>query len=40
MTEPKTVDTATLTVKSTGKSFDFPILQGTEGPQVVDVRKL
>ena len=29
---------ATLTVD--GKSFDFPVLEGTEGPDVIDIRKL
>ena len=40
MPEPKTVDSATLTIKSSGESIDLPILEGTEGPRVVDVRKL
>ena len=40
MSEPKSVDTATLTIKSSGESFDLPILEGTEGPRVIDVRKL
>lgn len=40
MADPKTVDSATLTIKSTGESFELPILEGTEGPRVVDVRKL
>jgi citrate synthase len=40
MSEPKSVDTATLTIKSTGESFELPILEGSEGPRVVDVRKL
>ena len=40
MSNAKTVDTATVTIKSTGESFDFPILEGTEGPRVIDVRKL
>ncbi|WP_085125534.1 citrate synthase [Tistlia consotensis] len=32
--------TATLTDNTTGKSWDFPILEGTVGPRVIDVRKL
>jgi citrate synthase len=40
MSGPKVVDSATLTVKSTGQSIELPILEGTEGPRVVDVRKL
>ena len=30
----------TVTDNSTGKSFDLPIMEGTLGPQVIDVRKL
>ncbi|HVR66939.1 MAG TPA: citrate synthase [Verrucomicrobiae bacterium] len=30
----------TVTDNSTGKSFDLPIMDGTLGPQVIDVRKL
>jgi citrate synthase len=33
-------DVATLTIKSTGESFEFPILKGTVGPDVIDVRRL
>jgi citrate synthase len=33
-------DVATLTIKSTGKSFDFPIIKGSTGPDVIDVRRL
>ncbi|MCH8237241.1 MAG: citrate (Si)-synthase [Proteobacteria bacterium] len=33
-------DTFTLTDNRTGKSYDFPILKGTLGPDVIDVRKL
>ena len=30
----------TLVDHATGKSFDFPVLQGTVGPDVIDIRKL
>ena len=33
-------DTVTLTDNRTGKSWDFPILKGSTGPDVIDVRKL
>ncbi len=33
-------DTVTLTDNTTGKSVDLPILEGTVGPRVIDVRKL
>lgn len=33
-------DTVTITDNSTGKSEEFPILRGTHGPPVVDIRKL
>lgn len=32
--------TVTLTNNATGKSFDLPVLQGTEGPDLVDIRGL
>jgi citrate synthase len=32
--------TVTVTDNSTGKSFDLPIMTGTMGPRVIDVRKL
>jgi citrate synthase len=32
--------TMTLTDNSTGKSWDFPVLQGSVGPKVIDVRTL
>jgi citrate synthase len=32
--------TMTLTDNSTGKSYDFPVLQGSVGPKVIDVRSL
>ncbi|MBS27530.1 MAG: citrate (Si)-synthase [Alphaproteobacteria bacterium] len=38
MSDPKVVDTATLTVGD--KIVELPILEGTEGPRVIDVRKL
>jgi len=34
-----TADTFTLTDNRSGKTYDFPILKGTLGPDVVDVRK-
>ncbi len=30
----------TLIDNSTGQSWDLPILEGTEGPRVIDVRRL
>src|SRR5690606_28914649 len=33
-------DTMTVTDNRTGKSFDLPILPGTMGPEVIDVRRL
>ena len=33
-------DTFTLTDNRSGKTYDFPILKGTLGPDVIDVRKL
>ena len=30
----------TLIDHQTGRQFDFPILKGTQGPDVIDVRKL
>jgi len=36
----KTGDTVTLTDNSTGKSWEFPVLSGTQGPRVIDVRTL
>ncbi|HTE82209.1 MAG TPA: citrate (Si)-synthase, partial [Reyranella sp.] len=32
--------TATLTDNETGKSYDFPIMHGTIGPRLVDIRKM
>ena len=32
--------TATLTDNETGKSYDFPIIHGTVGPRLVDIRKM
>src|SRR6201981_3703097 len=32
--------TATLTDNETGKTYDFPIIYGTVGPRLVDIRKL
>jgi len=36
----KTKDTVTITDNSTGNSADFPLLSGTEGPKVIDIRNL
>jgi len=36
---PESKDTVTLTDNRTGRSWDFPIMKGTEGPDVVDVRR-
>ncbi|MCP4328817.1 MAG: citrate (Si)-synthase [Alphaproteobacteria bacterium] len=33
-------DTVTLTDNSTGKAYELPIIHGTEGPAVIDVRRL
>jgi len=38
MSDAKTAGTATLTVD--GQTVELPILEGTEGPKVIDVRKL
>ena len=40
MNEKKSSDSFTLTNNQTGDSFDFPILKGTVGPAVIDIRKL
>jgi citrate synthase len=37
---PMPEQSVTVTDNSTGKSFDLPIMEGTLGPQVIDVRKL
>ena len=37
MTGKKTV---TITNNATGKSVEYPLMDGTVGPQVVDIRKL
>ena len=34
------VQTVTLTDNATGKSFTYPVIQGTEGPAVIDIRTL
>jgi hypothetical protein len=40
-TEGKPVDNSfTLTDNRTGKSYKLPVLKGTIGPDVIDVRKL
>ena len=38
--EVKTVGTVTVTDDTTGKSVKLPLLEGTEGPRVIDIRKL
>jgi citrate synthase len=40
MSETEVKDTVTVTKNSTGESWEFPVLQGTEGPSVADVRSL
>ncbi|MDP2207139.1 MAG: citrate (Si)-synthase, partial [Alphaproteobacteria bacterium] len=32
--------TVTLTDNETGKQYEFPIIDGTTGPRVIDIRKL
>lgn len=36
----KTSHTVTLTDNATGKSFEMPVLEGSVGPSVIDIRKL
>jgi citrate synthase len=38
--QPKTQKTVTLIDNETGKKYDFPLLDGTLGPRVIDIRKL
>ncbi|MFN7901420.1 MAG: citrate synthase [Holosporales bacterium] len=33
-------DTVTLIDNATGRKFDFPVMSGTQGPKVIDIRKL
>ena len=40
MSEEKMAQNFTLTDNRTGQTFDLPILKGTVGPDVIDVRKL
>lgn len=40
MNDTKSGDTVTIKVKSTGESVELPILDGAEGPRVIDVRQL
>jgi citrate synthase len=40
MNETEVKDSVTVTNNSTGESWEFPVLQGTEGPSVADVRSL
>ena len=35
--QPQTV---TLTDNATGKSYELPVIEGTIGPKVIDIRKL
>jgi citrate synthase len=37
---PKTSHTVTLTDNSNGKTFEMPVLEGSVGPSVIDIRKL
>ncbi|MEZ0261836.1 MAG: citrate synthase [Alphaproteobacteria bacterium] len=38
--QPKAKKTVTLTDNETGKSFELPVLDGSVGPRVIDIRKL
>jgi citrate synthase len=38
--QPKLQQTVTLIDNATGKRFEFPVLDGTVGPRVIDIRKL
>ena len=38
--QPKAKKTVTLTDNETGKTFEFPVLDGSVGPRVIDIRKL
>jgi citrate synthase len=38
--QPKPAQTVTLIDNATGKKFEFPVLDGTLGPRVIDIRKL
>jgi citrate synthase len=40
MTETEVKDSITVTKNSTGESWEFPLLHGSEGPSVADVRNL
>jgi len=35
-----TAGTVTLTDNASGKSFEFPVIEGSIGPKVIDIRKL
>ncbi|MDE1152189.1 MAG: citrate synthase [Micavibrio sp.] len=37
---PQIKKTVTLTDNETGKTYEFPIVDGSEGPRVIDIRKL
>lgn len=36
----KTSHTVTLTDNATGKSIELPVIEGSVGPSVIDIRKL
>ncbi|MCC7037386.1 MAG: citrate (Si)-synthase, partial [Alphaproteobacteria bacterium] len=38
--QPKPQKTVTLTDNETGKTYQFPVLDGSVGPRVIDIRKL
>jgi len=38
--ENKQKKSFTLFSNETGKSYDLPVIKGTEGPDVLDIRKL
>ncbi len=38
--DPKQISTVTITDKKSGQSLELPVLQGTEGPPAIDIRKL
>ena len=40
MNETNTNDTVSIKINSTGETIELPILDGTQGPRVIDVRQL
>src|ERR1700760_434372 len=38
--QPKPQQTVTMIDNETGKKYEFPVLDGTTGPRVIDIRKL